>query len=61
MNGFEDCLHRMALLDRADHILSEVRVYGHKVPVREAIARHRALLSEARRHLESAQTLCHAA
>ena len=61
MNGFEECLHRMALLDRADRILNEVRVYGHRTPVREAIAQHRALLREARRHIESAQTRCRAA
>ncbi len=61
MNGFDHCLHRMALLDRADHILNEVRVYGHGVPVREAIAQHRALLREARLHIESAQSLCRAA
>ncbi|WP_448191119.1 hypothetical protein [Azospirillum sp. sgz301742] len=57
MNGFNQCLDRIALLDRADRILSEVRVYGPGIPVREAIAQHRALLSEARRHIESAQSL----
>ena len=61
MNGFEDSLHRMALLDRADRILNEVRVYSHRVPVREAMAQHRAMLSEARRHIESARTSRHAA
>ena len=61
MNGFNHCLDRMALLDRADRILNEVRVYGHQTPVREAIAQHRALLREARRHIESAQSLCHGA
>ncbi|PWC54335.1 hypothetical protein [Azospirillum sp. TSO22-1] len=61
MNGFEESLHRMALLDRADRILNEVRVYSHQVPVREAIAQHRAMLSEARRHIESAQARCRAA
>ncbi len=61
MNGFDHCLHRIALLDRADRILNEVRVYGQGVPVREAIAQHRALLREARRHIESAQSLCRAA
>ncbi|HYG91627.1 MAG TPA: hypothetical protein VD978_35865 [Azospirillum sp.] len=61
MNAIDHCLTRIALLDRADRILNEVRVYGHNVPVREAIAQHRALLSEARRHIESAQTLCRAA
>ena len=61
MNGFDHCLDRMALLNRADRILNEVRVYGHRTPVREAIAQHRALLREARQHIESAQSLCHAA
>jgi len=62
MNAIDHCLHRFALLERADHILNEVRVYGRGgVPVRDAIAQHRALLSEARRHIESAQSLCHRA
>lgn len=61
MKGFEVCLHRMALLDRADSILNDVRVYSHRVPVREAMAQHRAMLIEARRHLESAKTLYHTA
>ena len=61
MNRFDECLNRIALLDQADRILSDLRVYSHKVPVREAIAQHRALLSEARRHLDSAQSLCQAA
>jgi len=61
MNRFEDCLNRIALLDQADRLLSELRVYSHKVPVREAIAQHRALLSEARRHLDSARSVRQAA
>ena len=57
MNGFDHCLDRIALLDRADRILNQVRVYGHGTSVRETIAQHRALLSEARRHIESVQSL----
>jgi len=57
MNAIDHCLQRFALLDRADDLLNEVRLYRTGVPVREAIAQHRALLREARRHLESAQSL----
>lgn len=57
MNGFDHCLDRIALLDQAARILSEVRIYPQGVPIREAMAQHRALLSEARRHIESAQSL----
>lgn len=58
MSVIDQCLERIAHLDRADHLLNEVRVYNHRLPIREALAQHRALLSEARRHLESARTLC---
>ncbi|HYH17700.1 MAG TPA: hypothetical protein VD995_03685 [Azospirillum sp.] len=57
MNAIDHCLQRFALLDQADGLLNEVRLYRTGVPVREAIAQHRALLREARRHLESAQSL----
>ena len=57
MSVIDQCLERIAHLDRADHLLNEVRVYNHRLPIREALAQHRALLSEARRHLESARTL----
>lgn len=57
MNAIDHCLQRFALLDRADDLLNEVRLYRTGVPIREAIAQHRALLHEARRHLESAQSL----
>lgn len=57
MSVIEQCLERIAHLDRADHLLNEVRVYNNRLPIREALAQHRALLSEARRHLESARTL----
>ena len=52
----DHCLERMAHLDRADRLLNEVRVYNSRLPIREALAQHRALLSEARRHIESART-----
>lgn len=57
MSAIDHCLERIALLDRADHLLNEVRLYDRRLPIREALAQHRALLSEARRHIESAQAL----
>ena len=57
MSVIDQCLERMARLDRADHLLNEMRVYNARLPVREAMAQHRALLNEARRHIESAQSL----
>lgn len=61
MTELDECLDRIALLDKADRILGEVRVYDHRIPVREAIVRHRALLGEARQHIESARMLRRAA
>ena len=57
MPNVEHCLERLALLDRADRLLNEVRVYNTRMPIREALAQHRALLTEARRHIESARTM----
>ncbi|WP_029011076.1 hypothetical protein [Azospirillum halopraeferens] len=57
MNALDHCLQRIALLDRADEILNQMRVYDTGLPVREAMARHRATLNEARRHLDSARAL----
>ena len=57
MNGFDHCLHRIALLDQADQILSEVRLFSQGLPTSAAIALQRARLAEARRRLETAQSL----
>ncbi|KAA0676631.1 hypothetical protein [Roseomonas genomospecies 6] len=57
MSALDQCLERMAHLDRADRLLNEVRVYNTRTPIREALAQHRALLTEARRHIESARTM----
>ena len=57
MSNVDHCLERLALLDRADRLLSEVRVYGQYGSVRETLARHRLLLGEARRHLDSARSV----
>ncbi len=57
MTALDRCLERIAHLDRAAHLLNEVRFYNSHLPVREAFARHRVLLGEARRHLESAASL----
>ncbi|WP_448202493.1 hypothetical protein [Azospirillum sp. sgz302134] len=57
MSVIDQCLERIAHLDQADHLLSEMRVYTSRMPIREALAQHRALLSEARRHIESARML----
>ena len=57
MSVVDQCLERIAHLDRADHLLNEVRVYSTHLPVRQALEQHRALLREARRHIESARAL----
>ncbi|AWK86421.1 hypothetical protein [Azospirillum thermophilum] len=57
MSKIDQCLERLALLDRADRLLSEVRLYHHQVPLREQFAQHRMLLGEARRHLDSARSI----
>ena len=57
MSVIDQCLERMAHLDRADRLLSEMRVYNTRLPVRESMAQQRALLGEARRHIESARSL----
>lgn len=55
MSVIDQCLERFAHLDHADRLLNEVRVYNTALPLREAMAQHRALLTEARRHLETAR------
>ncbi|MBP2233343.1 hypothetical protein [Azospirillum agricola] len=57
MSNIDHCLERLALLDRADRLLNEVRVYGHHGSMRETLAQHRLLLGEARRHLDSARSV----
>lgn len=57
MTTFDHCLQRIAHLDRADRLLNEVRLYDNRMPIREALRQHQQMLSEARRHLESARTL----
>ncbi len=57
MSLLDQSLERMAHLDRADRLLNEMRVYNSRLPIREALVQHRALLTEARRHIESARTL----
>ena len=57
MSLLDQSLERMAHLDRADRLLNEMRVYNSRLPIREALAQHRALPTEARRHIESARTL----
>lgn len=57
MNRFDHCLHRIALLDQADQILSEVRLFNHGMPMSTAIAVQRARLAEARQHLDRASSL----
>ncbi len=57
MPDIDHCLERLALLDRADRLLNEVRVYGQHGSVRETLAQHRLLLGEARRHLDSARSV----
>lgn len=57
MSNIDHCLKRLALLDRADRLLNEVRVYGQHGPIREALAHHRLLLGEAKRHLDSARSV----
>lgn len=57
MSVVDQCLERIAHLDQADHLLNNMRVYNTHLPVREALEQHRALLCEARRHIESARAL----
>lgn len=57
MSNIDHCLERLALLDRADRLLNEVRVYGQHGSMREALAQHRLMLGEARRHLDSARSV----
>ncbi|PWC39309.1 hypothetical protein [Azospirillum sp. TSO35-2] len=57
MSTIDRCLERLALLDRADRLLNEVRVYGQYGSVRDTLAQHRLLLGEARRHLDSARSV----
>jgi hypothetical protein len=57
MSTIDHCLKRLALLDQADRLLNEVRVYGQHGSIREALAEHRILLGEARRHLDSARSM----
>ncbi|MCW2247698.1 hypothetical protein M2352_003332 [Azospirillum fermentarium] len=57
MTAFDHCLQRIAHLDRADRLLNEVRLYDSRMPLREALRQQQQMLSEARRHLESARTL----
>lgn len=57
MSTIDHCLKRLALLDQADRLLSEVRVYGQHGSMRETLAQHRILLGEARRHLDSARSM----
>lgn len=57
MSTIDHCLERLALLDQADRLLNEVRLYGQHGPAREAMARHRMLLGEARRHLDTARAV----
>lgn len=61
MSNIEHCLERLALLDHADRLLSEVRLYGHRGSLRETLAQHRRLMGEARRHLDSARSVGHSA
>ncbi len=57
MTTIERSLDSLTLLNRADRLLGEMRVYGGHVSVRDALLRHRQMLNEARCHLESAQGL----
>lgn len=57
MSTIDHCLKRLALLDQADQLLNEVRVYGQHGTMREKLAQHRVLLGEARRHLDSARSM----
>jgi hypothetical protein len=57
MPTIDHCLKRLALLDQADRLLNEVRVYGQHGSTRETLAQHRVLLGEARRHLDSARSM----
>ena len=60
MSVLDQCLERMAHLDRADRLLNEVRVYNTRMPIREALAQHRALLTEARRQADGIVTAARA-
>lgn len=57
MTVVDRCFSGLNHLDRADHLLNTMGVYGNGLPVREALVRHRALLTEARHHLETARAL----
>ncbi|MBP2300077.1 hypothetical protein [Azospirillum picis] len=57
MSNIDHCLERLNLLDRADRLLNEVRVYSSHGSVREMLAEQRLLLGEARRHLDSARAV----
>ncbi|MFD1626410.1 hypothetical protein [Azospirillum griseum] len=57
MPTIDRCLKRLALLDQADRLLNEVRLYSAQGSMRDALERYRALLGEARRHFDSARAV----
>lgn len=57
MSTVDRCLERLAHLDRADHLLNEVRLYSSQRPLSERLSEHRLLLGEARRQLDTARAV----